>query len=123
MRTILGALVLAAGLLAPQLASATPAGGLARDAGVPGAATSVQYWHGYGYGHGGYCARLRRACEYKHERGEEGQGNCRRYRAECGSGPSYCERLRRACEYKHERGEEGQGNCRRYRAECGRGRW
>jgi hypothetical protein len=30
-----------------------------------------------------YCARLRRACEYKHQRGEEGEGNCRRYRREC----------------------------------------
>jgi hypothetical protein len=69
---------------------------------------------------GGYCARLRRACEYKDERGESGQGNCRRYREECGGRRSYCERLRRACEYKDERGESGQGNCRRYRAECGR---
>jgi hypothetical protein len=33
-----------------------------------------------------YCARLRRACEFKHERGEVGEGNCRRYRRECGSG-------------------------------------
>jgi hypothetical protein len=33
---------------------------------------------------GRYCARLRRACEFKHERGEEGEGNCRRYRRECG---------------------------------------
>jgi hypothetical protein len=31
-----------------------------------------------------YCARLRRACEYKDERGEQGEGNCRRYRRECG---------------------------------------
>jgi hypothetical protein len=31
-----------------------------------------------------YCARLRRACEFKHERGEAGEGNCRRYRRECG---------------------------------------
>ena len=33
-----------------------------------------------------YCARLRRACEFKHERGEAGEGNCRRYRRECGFG-------------------------------------
>jgi hypothetical protein len=33
-----------------------------------------------------YCARLRRACEFKHERGEAGEGNCRRYRSECGFG-------------------------------------
>jgi hypothetical protein len=30
-----------------------------------------------------YCRRLRRACEYKAERGEMGEGNCRRYRREC----------------------------------------
>jgi hypothetical protein len=33
-----------------------------------------------------YCARLRRACEFKNERGEAGEGNCRRYRRECGFG-------------------------------------
>jgi hypothetical protein len=31
-----------------------------------------------------YCAKLRRACEFKNERGEVGEGNCRRYRRECG---------------------------------------
>jgi hypothetical protein len=31
-----------------------------------------------------YCRRLRRACTYKYERGEVGEGNCRRYRRECG---------------------------------------
>ena len=30
------------------------------------------------------CRRLRRACEFKEERGERGEGNCRRYRRECG---------------------------------------
>jgi hypothetical protein len=29
---------------------------------------------------------LRRACEFKNERGEAGEGNCRRYRRECGHG-------------------------------------
>jgi hypothetical protein len=67
--------------------------------------------------YGGYCERLRLACVYKEERGEQGEGNCRRYRAECGR-VSYCERLRRACVHKEERGESGQGNCRRYRNEC-----
>ena len=33
-----------------------------------------------------YCRRLRRACEFKDERGERGEGNCRRYRRECGRG-------------------------------------
>jgi hypothetical protein len=31
-----------------------------------------------------YCRRLRRACEFKDVRGETGEGNCRRYRRECG---------------------------------------
>src|SRR5262245_11565630 len=66
-----------------------------------------------------YCERLRRACVYKDYRGERGEGNCRRYRAECLSGNNYCERLRRACVYKEYRGETGEGNCRRYRNECG----
>lgn len=67
---------------------------------------------------GEYCARLKRACDYKEERGEEGLGNCRRYRNECGH-YNYCQALRRACVYKEERGQEGRGNCRRYRNECG----
>lgn len=66
---------------------------------------------------GEYCARLKRACDYKEERGESGEGNCRRYRNECGR-YNYCQALRRACEYKEERGQEGRGNCRRYRSEC-----
>jgi uncharacterized low-complexity protein len=73
----------------------------------------AQFWGG------GYCARLRRACEFKSERGQVGEGNCRRYRSECLGRSSYCERLRRACVNKAVRGEVGEGNCRRYRAECG----
>ena len=35
------------------------------------------------------CTELRRACLYKRELGEKGQGNCSKYRAECvGSRPS-----------------------------------
>ena len=72
---------------------------------------------------GGYCQRLRYACVYKRRLGEEGSGNCERYRHECGGGGgvSHCERLRNACMYKESRGETGEGNCRRYREEC-RGR-
>jgi hypothetical protein len=33
---------------------------------------------------GRYCRRLRRACKNKDARGETGEGNCRRYRRECG---------------------------------------
>jgi hypothetical protein len=35
------------------------------------------------YGEDNACARLRRACVHKEERGEEGMGNCRRYREMC----------------------------------------
>jgi hypothetical protein len=66
----------------------------------------------------GHCERLRYKCQHKNERGEEGEGNCRRYREECGGRGDYCERLRYKCEHKSERGEEGEGNCRRYRREC-----
>jgi hypothetical protein len=66
----------------------------------------------------GYCARLKHRCDYKEELGEAGEGNCSRYRRECGRF-NYCESLRRACIYKEERGQEGRGNCRRYRSECG----
>ena len=38
---------------------------------------------------GRYCARLRRACEFKNERGEVGEENCRRYRRECGRSRRY----------------------------------
>jgi hypothetical protein len=30
------------------------------------------------------CEELRRACEHKEELGEQGEGNCRRYRETCG---------------------------------------
>jgi hypothetical protein len=32
----------------------------------------------------GFCERLRWKCEHKYELGQEGEGNCRRYREECG---------------------------------------
>ena len=120
MRGIISAAVLAAGLGLASVpgAVATPIGAIVGEAGVlESVVLQVQY------GGGRYCERLRRACEYKDDRGEAGQGNCRRYREECGGGPSYCERLRRACIYKDERGQTGEGNCRRYRSECGGSRY
>ena len=67
----------------------------------------------------GRCETLRRACANKGALGETGEGNCRRYREECGGrGASNCARLRQACLYKGERGETGEGNCRRYRELC-----
>jgi hypothetical protein len=42
--------------------------------------------HPYGYHHSRYerCRELRAACMHKDELGEQGQGNCQRYRHECG---------------------------------------
>jgi hypothetical protein len=42
--------------------------------------------HGYEYsrGYGGQCRELRLACLHKEELGEQGQGNCERYRSICG---------------------------------------
>lgn len=113
MRTMVSALVLAAGL---GLSAANAMGasvGAVVGGGLEKLVEQVQF-------SGGRCERLRRACENKDRRGEVGEGNCRRYRAECGERMSYCERLRSACENKDRRGEVGEGNCRRYRAECGR---
>lgn len=114
MQAMITALILAAGLglASVSSAAATPVGVDVRGF-REGITESVQYRGG------GYCERLRRACVYKEERGEVGEGNCRRYREECGGRVSYCERLRRACINKEERGEVGYGNCRRYREECG----
>jgi hypothetical protein len=116
MRKILLGMLMGVGLslcgISPASAGPIASGDLGNVAARSAALQEVQF--------GGYCARLRRKCEYKEERGESGQGNCRRYREECGGRRQYCERLRRACEYKEERGESGQGNCRRYREECGR---
>jgi hypothetical protein len=36
------------------------------------------------YHHRHECAELRQACIHKRELGEEGEGNCARYRRECG---------------------------------------
>lgn len=41
------------------------------------------YHHYYNYG-GGRCRELRAACMHKEGLGEQGMGNCRRYRAMCG---------------------------------------
>lgn len=121
MRRIIQGLVLAIGIGFAGLSGASAAPVSADSAqGITVQGASVQKVY-----YGGYCERLRRACVYKHERGEEGMGNCRRYQHECGEDRDgydrreYCRRLWHKCEYKYERGEEGQGNCRRAQAECG----
>jgi hypothetical protein len=117
MQAIIGAMILAAGL---GLASVSNVVAAPVGVDMPGAGFLEGLIEQVQYRGGGYCERLRRACMYKEERGEVGEGNCRRYRQECGGRASYCERLRRACINKEERGEVGEGNCRRYRNECGR---
>jgi hypothetical protein len=113
MRKIICAIALAASVVGMNVAAGVASPTSSDVLLVPSddSAMAVQYG-------GGRCERLRRACEYKDERGEGGMGNCRRYREECGGRGSYCDRLRRACENKDERGERGEGNCRRYREEC-----
>ena len=69
---------------------------------------------------GGQCEELRLACENKDRLGEQGEGNCRRYRQMCQrqSRREVCEELRAACLNKDRLGEQGEGNCRRYRQTC-----
>src|SRR3954453_7374383 len=73
-------------------------------------------------GAGGQCEELRLACENRDRLGEQGEGNCRRYRQTCQqpSRQQVCEELRRACLHKDQLGEQGEGNCRRYRETCRR---
>jgi hypothetical protein len=82
MRMVIRGMLLAAGLgLAgvPAASAAPISGGEVRGTTVlQGLQEQVQY------GRGRYCERLRRACIYKEQRGEVGEGNCRRYRSECG---------------------------------------
>jgi hypothetical protein len=74
--------IIAVAALAMGWGTSSIAAPYASDGGLknspPSIVEQVQFWGG------GRCARLRRACENKYERREEGQGNCRRYRAECG---------------------------------------
>lgn len=78
MRHILlgAAMTVAVGLTGITAATAVPR--------VPGDAPSVEKGIESVQWRGRYCERLRRACVFKEERGEVGEGNCRRYRRECG---------------------------------------
>jgi hypothetical protein len=68
------------------------------------------------------CEELRLACQNRDRLGEQGEGNCRRYRQTCQqpSRQQVCEELRRACMHRDQLGEQGEGNCRRYRESCRR---
>jgi hypothetical protein len=48
----------------------------------PGGVRINPYHRHHGYG-AGECRELRQACLHKEELGEQGQGNCRRYREVC----------------------------------------
>ncbi len=77
------------GSLAGAVSTPHPDGGPDLGAGAINA-----QWYGYGgyyggYGRYGYCARLRWRCEHKYELGQEGMGNCQRYREECGGRGSF----------------------------------
>jgi hypothetical protein len=78
MRSVILGTIAAIGLsgLGLSVASAAP---IARDGmrAGQGVIEEVQY-------ESRYCRRLRRACENKDIRGETGEGNCRRYRRQCG---------------------------------------
>ena len=78
-RIILGTVVATGmGLMGLSVVSAGPFTGGVRDAtALEGVVEHAQY-------ESRYCRRLRRACEFKDERGQTGEGNCRRYRQECG---------------------------------------
>jgi hypothetical protein len=64
---------------------ALPAAAASGDAGTDAPLLLVQhreYYQGR-WGYGPDCRELRRACMYKRELGEEGRGNCQRYRELC----------------------------------------
>jgi hypothetical protein len=108
--------VLIAGSAAFFLASAAFAAsmaGLAPSGGATPAAPSVQPIQ---YG-SETCAQLRRACLYKRELGERGQGNCNRYRAECKGESGYSSSYYRT--YKSYGYRPSDSNYWRYR----RGYW
>jgi hypothetical protein len=80
MRTILSAIILTGAL---SLTGVPSVGASPIGSGVPSADVVQSIAENVQYRRGRYCERLRRACVYKEERGEVGEGNCRRYRREC----------------------------------------
>jgi hypothetical protein len=66
------------------LGIAMTGGAFAQDIRIgPGGVRVVPRERVYG---GDYCRELRQACMHKEELGEEGAGNCRRYRERCQGG-------------------------------------
>lgn len=63
------------------------------------------------------CQDLRLACEHKDSLGEQGGGNCQKYRETCQRRTS-CSQLRYYCLHKDAYGAQGQGFCQTYRQTC-----
>lgn len=81
MRNVVLGILMASALVFVGISTAS-AGPVTGNLSKPDSPTSLQQQVQYG----GYCESLRRACLYKRELGEGGEGNCRRYRRECGGG-------------------------------------
>jgi hypothetical protein len=114
MKKIIGGMVAAAAMVILSAGGASAASfGVSQAPGVTGAESMVVHVESR------YCRELNLACRKKEELGERGQGNCRKYREECGH--DRCQRLRHDCLNKERTGREGEGLCRQYRHEC-RGR-
>jgi len=69
-------------------------------------------------GEASVCSQLRAACVHKDRLGEQGAGNCERYRATCQSRRTSCSRLRYQCMNKESLGLTGAGVCETYRSNC-----
>ena len=86
----IASVTLASAILWPLSAFASPLLPLNPLPMAPASYYPISYYGSYrehprGYdGHWRYCRHLRHACAFKHERGEMGRGNCRRYYSECG---------------------------------------
>ena len=63
------------------------------------------------------CQELLLACEHRDALGEQGLGNCQKYRASCERRPT-CGQLRYYCLHKDAYNAEGQGVCQPYRRTC-----
>jgi hypothetical protein len=63
------------------------------------------------------CSELRLACTHRDALGEQGLGNCEKYRQTC-ERPLSCSQLRYRCLHKDAYAAQGQGLCEAYRQSC-----
>jgi hypothetical protein len=69
--------------IAAAIILAFPASALSQDVEFGPGGIRIEPHHQGRSVHQGDCDELRRACLHKEELGEEGKGNCRRYRERC----------------------------------------